>query len=204
LKSKSGYKVYASIWHVPFPACKVKSEIIAVIDSKGRLVGEFGEGLTIHDYVGKYTMKVGREAVAGYLNGEWEENIFTGDEVVLTSMRQVEKRASLAPPGGFHIFVAGEHVPRERSFSVKAIYTKFLLESSQVAVPDMDDDVLEMVRTDGRHGGEALVESLIKYLGMKYHWHLEPEEVHLISDTELESMRSNARDEGCETYIPAE
>jgi len=110
--SNRQYVVYESIWHIPPPVAKVKSSIIDVFDRKGRLVGEFVGG-TMYEYDGRYSKKVGREAVAGYLNGEWEENVFTGDEVALTSDEEVERRIEIAPPGGFHVFIAGEHVPKE-------------------------------------------------------------------------------------------
>jgi hypothetical protein len=198
LKAKSRYVVYASIWHVPPPAAKVKSEIIAVFDAKGRLVGEFGMGFSIHDYDGRYSKRVGRLAVAGYLNGEWEENVFTGDEVVLASTEEVERRASIAPPGGFHVFVAGEHVPLERIFYLKAIFSRALPNAPEVAMPERDNGVPDMVPTEGTDVEPDLKRALIQYLSKKYQWYLDPDEVHLISDKELERLRKEAEEMGYE------
>ncbi len=89
---KKRYAVYASVWHIPPPVAKVKSSQIGVFDRKGRLVGEFGEG-TIHWYDGRYSKKVARNAVAGYLNGEWQESVFSEDNVVLASDEEVDRRS---------------------------------------------------------------------------------------------------------------
>lgn len=192
MKAKSRYVVYASIWHVPPPAAKVKSEIIAVFDSKGRLVGEFGMGFSIHDYDGRYSKRVGRLAVAGYLNGEWEENVFTGEEVILASTKEVEMRASVAPPGGFHVFIAGEHLPLEKTFYLKAIFSRNLPNAPQVAMPERDNGVPDMVSTDGNDSSSSLEDNLVEYLARKYHWHLDADQIHLISDTELNRLREEA------------
>jgi len=196
LKAKSGYVVYASIWHVPPPAARVKSEIIAVFDAKDRLVGEFGMGFSTHDYDGRYAKKVGRLAVAGYLNGEWGENVFTGDEVILAPTEEVGMRASIAPPGGFHVFIAGEHVSLERTFYLKAIFSRKLPNAPEVAMPERDSRVPDMVPTKVNDSNSSLEDSLIEYLARKYHWHLDADQIHLISDSELNHLREEAREFG--------
>ena len=101
-------------------------------------------------------------------------------------------RASVAPPGGFHVFIAGEHVSLERTFYLKAIFTRNLPNSPDIATPERDNGVPDMVPTEGDNRNSSLEDSLTEYLARKYHWHLDADQIHLISDTELNHMREEA------------
>ena len=195
LAADGRYIVYASVWHIPPPVAKVKADLIGVLDQRGRLVYEGGGG-TIDDYDGRYSKRVAREAVALWLNCEWESNTFTGDEVVLTTTKDVEQHMETSPEGGFHMYVAGRHVPAERTFYLEAIYRRFLPNAPEGARPEVERVVPEMVPTHGTTSESDLKRSIALYLSRKYQWYLETDEIHLVTDSELETLRRKAKGEG--------
>jgi hypothetical protein len=185
--SSSGYTIYASVWHIPPPNGKIKASEIAVFDAKGRFVHGFIGGNLDWYETGRFSKKMARQAVASYINMAWEVDLLSEKDVKLVQDEEVQERVKNAPAGGLQYYVAGEHVPEEKAFYLKAIYSKHRAESDEVALPERESP--DIVKTTGDTDELGLKLSIAQYFKDAYEWFAEPDEIHLVSDDELQHLR---------------
>ncbi len=117
-------------------------------------------------------------AVAWYLN-VFEVIEFNENDVTIITYEEAKRLNRISRRGGFHVFLAVDNVPDEKTLYLKSVY---LVEFGNRVW--RESDTLDFIRTKGNEDDRALKQLVVGYLLRKYQYAVEPEEVHFITAKE--------------------
>ena len=184
LREESRYKVYASVYPRPPPSRQIRSLAVAIFDQKGRLVQSLGSDMFLGEYGHHFTKTQARIGVESMLEAEFGISMEEGDVNIVTE-KEVERLIKKAKRGGFHVYVSAENVPSERALYLKAIYR---LELGNRVWPEKE--TMEIIRTVGNEDEAGLKKLVADYLWRAYRYSLETDEIHFVTQKELQKLRS--------------
>ncbi len=153
---------------------------LAIVDPEGTLVENAAGKIMLGLYEGKYTEKKALAASAEYVDEEYGL-----ERVMIRSCTQskLEQLISKAPSGGFHAFVAGECVEKEKTFYMRELFLAGLGQ-----YPVEEEYALTPIRTAGCDGGQVK-QAVQSYLKRNYKYEVKVENIRLVTAIELRKIK---------------
>ena len=136
------------------------------------------------EYGHHFTKTQARMGVESTLEAEFGISMEEGDVNIVTE-KEVDRLIKKAKRGGFHVYVSAENVPSEKALYLKAIYR---LELGNRVWPEKE--TMEIIRTVGNEDEAGLKKLVADYLWRAYRYSLETDEIHFVTQKELQKLRS--------------